>query len=300
MIRLTVKIFVMFLVAGSVYALICARLLSVQPQSTPDIYNQKSLIVQRTPEPRIILIGGSNVLYGIDSEALKAKMGMSVINMGLTADLGLRFMIEFSKDYLKPGDVVVFSPEYEHLYDKNNYYGTFRLIDLLTNNPGSARLINTVEHKFHLLLLAPTALISRTLYGAHSLNPPISDAGDFLWNEISLQNKVKLPKGGVISGSDFSDIFSELVGYRESLLARNIKLYLSFPYVPSGTIAANRDKLDRLYRRFISAGFDVLSPPESCTASELYFYDTVYHLNAVGRILRTDQLAAQLQARLSR
>lgn len=291
MIKLTYKILAVLLFVVSVYALISFRLLSLHPKTIPDLYNRKSLMVRQIPAPRIILIGGSNVLLGIDSDSLETKTGIPVINMGLNADLGLKFMTEFSKEYLTAGDIVIFSPEYCFFFDNNSYWGSSKLIDLIINNPDAATNIKSMEQMFYTILLSPAALISRSIYGADSYNPSISEKGDYLWNEISLQNKVKLPVASKINNSISIHIINDLISYRRFLYSRDIKLYLSFEYVPRDLFLLNKDTFDKLYRRLLYAGFNVLAPPEACTLSTHYFYDTADHLNAVGRILRTDQLA---------
>ena len=43
---------------------------------------------------KIILAGGSNLAFGIDSKQLEETLGMPVVNLGLHAGLGLHFILE--------------------------------------------------------------------------------------------------------------------------------------------------------------------------------------------------------------
>ena len=52
-----------------------------------------AMIDEASRESAIVLLGGSNVAFGFDSRVLKEKTGMPVINAGLHAGLGLRFMM---------------------------------------------------------------------------------------------------------------------------------------------------------------------------------------------------------------
>src|SRR3989344_2918469 len=75
--------------------------------------DKRKLIVS-TPSPRIILLGGSNLAYSIDSELIEKKTGYNVVNFGIGGGMGMRMMISDLKQYLKNNDIVVLSPEYIH------------------------------------------------------------------------------------------------------------------------------------------------------------------------------------------
>src|SRR5512133_2221049 len=53
----------------------------------PDHYFAGSLLhiklLENTPSPRIILVGGSNVSFGLDAELMQRTLGVPVINDGL-------------------------------------------------------------------------------------------------------------------------------------------------------------------------------------------------------------------------
>src|SRR5438105_4157685 len=62
--------------------------------------------------PKIILGGGSNLAFGIDSKKLETAFNMPVINMGLHAGLGLTFILNELKYSIKKNDIVFLSIEY--------------------------------------------------------------------------------------------------------------------------------------------------------------------------------------------
>ena len=64
-----------------------------------------------TKEPKIAVIGGSSVAFGLDSDTLALYTGKEVVNFGLFATLGSKIMLDISEDGLNSGDVVVFAPE---------------------------------------------------------------------------------------------------------------------------------------------------------------------------------------------
>ena len=44
---------------------------------------EKDRLIRNTPSPKIILVGGSNLAFGIDSKAIEDSLGLHVVNMGL-------------------------------------------------------------------------------------------------------------------------------------------------------------------------------------------------------------------------
>ena len=69
--------------------------------------------LKSTPSPRIILIGGSNLAFGVKSDLLEHELGLPVVNMGLNAALGVSFMLREARSEIQKGDIVVLSLEYD-------------------------------------------------------------------------------------------------------------------------------------------------------------------------------------------
>ncbi len=70
--------------------------------------------MDQTQGPRLFLVGGSNVAFSIDSEALDG-IGHTPINLGLNAGLGLDFYLGIVEERVRQGDIIVLIPEYELL-----------------------------------------------------------------------------------------------------------------------------------------------------------------------------------------
>jgi hypothetical protein len=67
--------------------------------------------------PKLVLVGGSNLSFGIDTPRLERELGLPVANMGLNAGFGVRCMVNTIRPCLKPGDTVLLCIEYS-LYQK--------------------------------------------------------------------------------------------------------------------------------------------------------------------------------------
>lgn len=57
--------------------------------------------------PKIVLLGNSNLSFGIDSVMIEEKIGMPVVNMGLHGGLGNRFHEEMARYNVTEGDIYI-------------------------------------------------------------------------------------------------------------------------------------------------------------------------------------------------
>ncbi len=73
--------------------------------------NEKVERLDSIKGPKLVVIGGSSVAFGLDSALLEEYIGMPVVNFGLYADLGTKLMLDLSEDAIGEGDVILLSPE---------------------------------------------------------------------------------------------------------------------------------------------------------------------------------------------
>lgn len=59
--------------------------------------------------PKIVLIGNSNLVFGIDSAAIEEAFGMPVVNMGMHGNLGNPFVEQAALKNVHEGDIVILS-----------------------------------------------------------------------------------------------------------------------------------------------------------------------------------------------
>ncbi len=116
-------------------------LLSLPPNNLHATVLDKERLLKEAPSPRLVLVGGSGLAFGIDSPTLEQELGgeYSVVNMGLHAGLGLDFMLNEALDGLREGDVVVLSPEYDIVWrDEPNH---LTIAEILRFAPSARRFV---------------------------------------------------------------------------------------------------------------------------------------------------------------
>lgn len=69
-------------------------------------------LLEDTPGPRIVLVGGSGTAFGADSTLMERELpGYAVVNFGMYAALGTTVMLDLSQPLLREGDIVLLIPE---------------------------------------------------------------------------------------------------------------------------------------------------------------------------------------------
>src|SRR5690606_36467004 len=75
-------------------------------------FNTKEEIAEKLPQPRIIVAGGSGVLFGVSAGQIEEATGMPCVNYGVHAGLALRYLLHRTLEVAREGDLVIFIPEY--------------------------------------------------------------------------------------------------------------------------------------------------------------------------------------------
>ena len=73
--------------------------------------NEKYDALYSAEGEKIVLIGGSSVAFGYNSETLSELFDRPVINFGLYAELGTKLMLDLAEDAIREGDIVLLAPE---------------------------------------------------------------------------------------------------------------------------------------------------------------------------------------------
>lgn len=63
--------------------------------------------LERINEPKIILVGNSNLSFGMNSAKIEKAMGMPVVNLGLHGGLGNAYLEQIAKLNINEGDIVI-------------------------------------------------------------------------------------------------------------------------------------------------------------------------------------------------
>jgi hypothetical protein len=83
------------------------------------IYDYKEYLALNIIEEKLIVVGGSNALFGIHSNVLQEELNIPVVNLGQHASLDLDFYRIQLLEHVKKGDVVVMPLEFSYFYNES-------------------------------------------------------------------------------------------------------------------------------------------------------------------------------------
>jgi len=291
--------------------------------------------LETAASPKIVLIGGSNVSVGVDSARIQAALRRDIVNMGLGASLGLRYMMEEVKDDIHPGDLIVVLPEYDYFCQTTKgetnaqFDGCYDLLHLWQVSPGVRKYIaasymgawfgclNVIDDFQHLISnkgrLYVQVLRQEARFG---FSKPLLDLchprdsiylhrdnfnsfGDFVGH-------LNLPSPGfgnwrVVDFQEFrpnEEAFQALSDFGKRMSVKHVTVLLIPPPIPGHQVWQNR--VDEIYQRLRSLdGVTTLGTPARYTFPDDQFFDGPYHLNSKGRSVRTSRIINDLSHYLS-
>jgi hypothetical protein len=286
----------------------------------------KHNLLQKTPSPRIIFAGGSNVAFGIDSQEVEEKIGLPVINTGLHYGLGVPFIVRDLERFIRKGDVVILSFEYYMI--AGNAVVKKSLIDL---DPASAPIMcpgfysrAKLEIEYSVLMLVqgferlqetfvrvPATSLRKILGRQVGHSHPKPAEGDQLYRRASfsdhgdmiasltqkpypaLNNRKKLEQ------SDCSEAIKALNEFAQNAKAKGAFVYFSYPSFCQSEFNANKKAIHYWQREFEThLQMKVIDTPETFVYPDSLFLDTVYHLIDQGRKKRTDALISLIKTNI--
>jgi hypothetical protein len=280
------------------------------------LYERKTVALRRAAErsaatgkPRLVVVGGSGALLGIDAELIGLKLGVPCVNLATHAGLGGEYLLDRARRELRPGDRVLLAPEYQ-----------------LWSNP-QAELFNDLEWEYactydkRFLLGLDRGRLAKLMYsvpladygraaagwldrarGKHFHTRPgynlatLSPAGDL---------RAALPRAnfGANPGYPFPDVrTASRVGdfrrFSEWAKANGVRVFFTWPNgvrpdlpVPPGGDVPPAEMTALLNE----LGFTVLDTPAQTAYPRAWYTDTAYHTDACCRRLRTEQLVRRLR-----
>lgn len=275
--------------------------------------NEKQQLLEQQSSARIILVGGSNLNFGIVSSEIERRTGYHPVNMGLNVGDGLAFMLKNVSPWLKRGDVVVVSPEYEHFGDFFNGKGEFLYAEV-EHRPSMIKaftLGNYLEvlDKGHIIagsILRYTVqrrgnTVRQML--ANQDNPYRRDAFNQYGDLAGRTHQISWLKKDTFIGTADLHITPEKIKrainrlneFKDECQQQGVQVFYSFPPIPQEILERHgpviREVATELQRRL---QFTILNTPEELTFPLENFFDGVYHLTAEGSEQRTNQLIDKL------
>ena len=258
-------------------------------------------------EPKIIVVGGSNVAFGLDSQRMEKQLGMPCVNFGLYADLGTKAMLDLSLDAVKDGDIVIICPEtdaqtYSLHFDARNMWqaaeSDFSMIARLPSDDIMKVLAAFPDYYRNKKQFFSTGTTPdpEGVYRADSFN----EYGDIVYERkyntmLSFADENKLVAlSPELMTDEFAAYLNDYAGKAEK---KGASVYFSFPPINIAGLADGTTEED-IYVFYTAVAekldFEVISNINDYILDGEYFFDTNYHLNDTGVEYRTSLLSGDI------
>jgi len=303
------KLFLLFSAVGVTYAVIIiganqSGVTTGQNSYIASIIDKQKLL-ETTRSPKIVFIGGSNLVMGLDSPRVQQALGMPVVNMGVNAGFGLRFMLNQVKPSIRQGDLIVIVPEYEQFYQHLN--GSTTLIEALTIFPQGFLFLDSAEQYAMIAgefpVFAQGMLTNwlgqlRPREGFYATRQSFNQFGDIVAH-LDVPAPTDVSEHTLLTAEErtINEETIRVLNRFDAVAKRaGARVVLIFPPVPSKQYGENRAQIQAIAERLrTQATLTVLGTPTDQVYPVDYFFDTVYHLNRQGRDTRTQRVIDALK-----
>jgi hypothetical protein len=275
-----------------------------------EILNRKKELCRAAKGKKILLVGGSNVLFGMRAAEIEEALGVPTINYGLHAALTSPYILDLSKEVLNPGDTVVLALEYSG-YVSGAYDDLF--IDyVMARDPekfDKAPWRTKLKWGFG---FSPTTLIDRytsrrKAVGPHEIGFPydvqfLNEHGD-----QAGQTRDKLPADRHVNEGQ-KVLFQRIVSTSPGLQSvrefckwsreNDIRVLATFPNIvnwPEFDTPRAAESIHTIEELYKSMGVPVLGTAQESMLPETDFFDTCYHLTEEAAKERTKRFLVHLK-----
>ena len=303
------KIIASILIVILPIALLLGYALSIPPQYTNTFVGALDDKFERLisiDEPKVVVVGGSSVAFGLDSEIVERYVGMPVVNFGLYAALGTKVMLDLSRPGINEGDVVILAPELD-AQTMSMYFNSKTTLQATDDNPSMLKYVES-EHYFSLLGSLWDHVAQKLEYqrcgapdpdGVYS-SKSFNEYGDIEYKRpenimaLYYDPNTMISLDESILDDEFIDYLNDYIAYCEG---RGATVYYSYcpmnnMALAEGTTGESIARFEKLLKKKINCEF--ISYIDDYILAPGYFYDTNFHLNDTGSLYRTLSLTEDL------
>ena len=283
-------------------------------QWASDITQKKLELARAVQGPKLLLVGGSSTLFGLNAQMIQQQTGVPTINLGTHAGIGFDYLLHEAKLAAKPGDTVLITTEYQL------YFAPFG------SDPRDDYVLSRAPEFFHgFSLLDKIDMATRVPFkrfqrGWRDIwhpepvprsHPPYTDGaksldanGDEMENMAAdtppSPDNMFLRVGDLLDGNTDTSRpgFRALSAFIDWARANHITVLATFPPLidrPEYHQPPTRRAFDAIIGFYRARGVPVISTPEEHLLPFNQFFDTLYHLNHEAALAHTQRLIPELK-----
>lgn len=306
--KLIIKLFIFVII---VFVLLVGRVIVVTQLSVVKYRTSYQYILTKKyeqlvniNEPKIILLGGSNLTFGINKDIIEEKTGMPVVNMGLHAGMGLRFNTEIAKANIKKGDIIILAYEYS-IIDDISHFSPELVVSGIDNQLEIYKYV-PIQYWPEIIKYIPTyafkkldAINDKQTTGVYSASSFDTKGNMILerkqctlpsnitlnYGEVRLKDKENIP-------DETSEYINKFINYVNE---KGATVLYTFPSVINERFYVTEEQIES-YEMEVDEEIDAkrISNIKDYIFEREYMYDTIFHLNENGANIRSEKLASDI------
>ncbi len=250
---------------------------------------------------KVILAGGSNLVFGVDSKEIENALHMPVVNLGLHAQLGLSFILNEVKDIAQPHDLIVLSIEHLMTTEGNaelkkltSYYNPGAYQYYYQEEKGWLIHIKKQMNSYQMLYKNRVASVfQKKQYDPIYNRSAFNQYGDGI-NHLEAAPKELGSKGRLHEKK--MDVIHLLNAFYQFAQKKGIHVVFSYGAYEQSEYQKN-ESVVRINHQKLKEHLDMelIMEVDDFVYPDSHFYDSVYHLNKIGRALHTQRLIEKLK-----
>ncbi|MBC2176416.1 hypothetical protein HCB27_07305 [Listeria booriae] len=253
-----------------------------------DLLAKKTAMLAACTEEKVVLLGGSSVLYGFNTDAIQQSLGKPTFNAGVNVGLGFRYLLDNIEPHLKPGDQVLLPLEFNQYTNPLYYVFGFGIDTFVHREYWKNR--RKYRQKWKLLLIslkhARTSATPEKL--AKRKAATLTETGCYLGLDTQLRDPATLKAIPIPETFQETDTMKEIAAFMTRCQENEISVTLLPPVFYAKEL--HTAYLEKLYAYF---GESIC--PELFRLDATEVYDSVYHANQAGQTRVTQRLIQLLE-----
>ena len=269
---------------------------------------KKHKLINSEKRPKLILTGGSNVLFGFNSEIISQRINKPVINHAIHAGYGLQYIIDdLLEQNIGQNDIIILAPEYSHFIG-NSRFGKEPLLFSLTAIPENIKLLRP-QQLLNMSSFLPKFAFGRIksfVYNLKSKQTPSISSSKKNYTEYSINAHGDHNTHWGLEKTTFDNYeftgqiddgaLEMLQDFHEKIKTVGATLIITFPSLTQSSYQLNADTINKIYEKLVKNDFPILGHPKDYVFENTLFYDTPYHLNGKGVLKRSHLLLDHLKS----
>ena len=291
-----------------------------------DLVRAKERIAASRTGPRLLIVGGSSTLFGINAKLIEQQTGLATVNMGTAFGLTPEYRFHRLEKLLRPGDTVLLALEYEtyaNSFDDESaddyvlardpdYFRAMSLPDKLAT---ATRIAFKRLQRGWRARSRPETVNTRSssVYNPFSATfYPLDENGDETLNIDAYRPTPNVSKPNLdhllpqlVDGlpTDRTAGFASVAAFLDWAGANHVTVLATFPSIIHQPVydRPNGHQAVAMINHFYAAhAVPVIGTAQEVMLPADQFFDFMYHLNHDAALKRTERLLAELKSYLNK